>query len=447
MNVRAAAASVILQILKGHSLNDILHDVLVKYTDIRDQRLIQAMSYGVCRWYDRLDEILKQLLLKPLKDKDRDIYCLLLVGLYQLLDMRIPAHAVVAETVAAARDFKKIWAKHLVNAVLRNFIRQESELKKIITINTRACYSHPEWMIEKLKKNWPNDWEAILSANNQHPPFSLRINQCHDTRENYIQRLPDTIKAEIIPLTHSGITLTDPIDVNQLPGFETGEVSVQDGAAQLAAELLEVKPSHRVLDACAAPGGKTTHLLEIISSEASKEKDAKRNKLLAIDSDPNRLQKVRENLLRLKLSAACITADAGDISSWWDGKYFDRILLDAPCSASGVIRRHPDIKLLRRETDIAKLVQAQLRLLEALWEVLAPGGLLVYATCSVFPEENTGVVETFLTSHLSASEKKISANWGRECRVGRQIFPGMHGMDGFYFALLRKMNAARSCYM
>lgn len=438
MNLRAAAARIILQIIKGHSLNDVLPEAFVNYPDDRDQRLIQAISYGVCRWYDRLDEFLKQVLPKPLKDKDRDIHCLLLVGIYQLLEMRIPNHAVVAETVAAVRDFKKLWAKNLVNAVLRNVIRQKPNVEKIIITNTRANYSHPEWMIEKLKKSWPDDWQTILNANNQHPPFSIRVNQCHTTRDEYLLRFSDTVKVETIPFTHAGITLAEPIDVNQLPGFESGDVSVQDGAAQLAAELLEVTPAHRILDACAAPGGKTTHLLEIVSAQDSKIKTSKQNELLAIDSDPKRLQKVQENILRLKLSANCIVADAGDIQSWWDGNYFDRILLDAPCSASGVIRRHPDIKLLRRTTDIAKLVDAQLRLLEALWEVLAPGGLLVYATCSVFPEENTGVVETFLAGHPSVSEEEINANWGKECSVGRQIFPGMHGMDGFYFARLRK---------
>jgi 16S rRNA (cytosine967-C5)-methyltransferase len=438
MNLRTTATRIMLQVIKGHSLNDVLPDALTKYSDMRDQRLIQAISYGVCRWYDRLNEFLKFLLTKPLKDKDQDIHCLLLVGLYQLLEMRIPDHAVVAETVAAVRDFKKIWAKNLVNAVLRNFIRQKSELEKTLSKNIAATYSHPEWMIEKIKTSWPNDWHAILNANNQHPPFSLRVNQCHFTRDDYILRLSAGMSAEIIPFTHTGITLAEPVDVKQLPGFEVGDITVQDGAAQLAAELLEVTPTHRILDACAAPGGKTTHILEIISAASQKLKISQQYPLIAIDSDAGRLQKVQENMLRLKLSANCIAADASDIQSWWDGNLFDRILLDAPCSASGVIRRHPDIKLLRRVTDIAKLVDMQLRLLEALWQVLIPGGLLVYATCSVFPDENTGVLETFLANHPDVTEGKIAAGWGKECTVGRQILPGMHGMDGFYFARLRK---------
>jgi len=438
MNLRTSATHIILQVTKGHSLNDILPTALTCYPDPRDQRLIQALSYGVCRWYHRLNEFLKLLLTKPLKDKDQDIHCLLLVGLYQLLEMRIPPHAAVAETVAAAHDFKKIWAKNLVNAILRNFIRRQSEFENNMNRNEMAYYSHPQWMIEKIKKNWPNDWEIILNANNQYPPFSLRVNQCHYTRDEYMRRLPITMPAEVIPFTHSGITLTTPITIDQLPGFDVGDVSVQDGAAQLAAELLEVVPTHRILDACAAPGGKTTHLLEMVSAASHKLNISKKYELLAIDSDANRLQKINENILRLKLSAKCLVADAADIQGWWDGKLFDRILLDAPCSASGVIRRHPDIKLLRRDTDIAKLVATQLHLLESLWEVLAPEGLLVYATCSVFSEENTGVMETFLTNHPSVNEEKISASWGRECRVGRQILPGMEGMDGFYFARLRK---------
>jgi 16S rRNA (cytosine967-C5)-methyltransferase len=428
MNLRAAAARVIHEVRTGHSLTEALPKVFIKFSEQRDQSLLQAICYGVCRSHERLEAMLKHLLAKPLKEKDLDIHCLLLVGLYQLSDMRIPEHAAVAETVGAVREFKKIWAKNLVNAVLRNFIRQRAEVTAQISNDITALYSHPAWMVKKIKRAWPADWEAILAANNQHPPFSLRVNQRHATRADYLTKLPTTVDAQIIAETFAGITLGTPVDVQQLPGFALGDVSVQDGAAQLAAELLELAPRQRVLDACAAPGGKTAHILEIQPEL----------QLLAIDIDAKRLESVKENLARLQLSAQCIAADVGEIERWWDGQLFERILLDAPCSASGVLRRHPDIKLLRRESDIANLAAIQLKLLNALWAVLAPGGLLVYSTCSVFPEENSDVVQAFLAAHTTVKEQKITASWGRACAVGRQILPGMQGMDGFYFACLRK---------
>jgi 16S rRNA (cytosine967-C5)-methyltransferase len=428
MNLRAMAASVIDEVTKGHSLAEVLPNVLKKCADPRDQSLIQAIVYGVCRWFYRLENILENLLSKPLKEKDHDIYCLLLVGLYQLMDMRVATHAAVAETVAAVNHFKKTWAKQLVNAVLRNFIRRQGELLKKVDQSLVALYSYPDWIINELKKEWFYDWQTILIQGNEHPPFSLRVNQRYMTRDTYLLQLPKNVAATIIPETQSGIALAAPLEVNQLPGFAQGHLSVQDGAAQLAAELLELAPHQRVLDACAAPGGKTTHLLEI---EPSLD-------LLAVDIDANRLQVVKENLTRLKLSAKCVMADVMDLDRFWDGKLFDRILLDAPCSASGVIRRHPDIKLLRRPSDIVKLAETQLRLLETLWTTLMPGGVLLYVTCSIFPEENVSVIQKFLTRHPDVKEDKINAAWGKECAVGRQILPGMHGMDGFYFARLRK---------
>jgi 16S rRNA (cytosine967-C5)-methyltransferase len=459
------ASSNVLKKYPNPALMEPLSNVLKKSLSLRDLSLIQAMVYGVCRWFYRLENIASHLLTKPLKEKDRDIYCLLLVGLYQLIDMRIPEHACVAETVAAASQFKKKWASSLVNAVLRHFIRRREELIKKANQNLIALYSYPEWIITQLKLEWPLDWQTVLMEGNKHPPFSLRVNQRHMTRDAYLLKLSEEtgaviasenqsriqsekisavissknqsriqsekISAVIIPDTQSGIQLSMPLDVTQLPGFAQGEVSVQDGAAQLAAELLELSPHQRVLDACAAPGGKTAHILEI---EPSIE-------LVALDVDPKRLQIVRENLTRLTLSAHCVAADAADLHGFWDGKQFDRILLDAPCSATGVIRRHPDIKLLRRASDIAKLAETQGRLLEALWTTLMPGGLLLYTTCSIFPEENVRVMQRFLATHSNVTEEKIIAAWGKECTIGRQILPGMHGMDGFYFARLRKCKA------
>jgi 16S rRNA (cytosine967-C5)-methyltransferase len=430
MNLRAAAATVICDVLDGASLFDALPNMSAHFSDERDQAFLQAICYGVCRWYFRLDAVVNMLLDKPLKAKDQDIYSLILVGLYQLIDMRVPAHASVAETVAATKDFKKIWAKGLVNAVLRNYQRRAPEINEKIQQNNSAVYSHPDWIIAMMEHDWPEDWKNILIANNQHPPFALRVNAKYHDREEYLQMLAENeLESCIIPETRSGILLKEAVDVQQLPGFSAGYVSVQDGAAQLAAELLRVAPHDRVLDACAAPGGKAMHILELTPELAE---------LIALDNDEVRIQSIQENLQRLNLSARVICADANQVDHWWDGKLFDRILLDAPCSASGVIRRHPDIKLLRKADDIPKLAKEQLRLLTALWPLLKPGGLLVYATCSVFSLENTRVLESFIAATPDVQEEKIKASWGKECAIGRQILPGMQGMDGFYFACLRK---------
>lgn len=430
MNIRAAAASVIYDVIEdGRSLADSLPEMAGLLDDARDRALLQAICFGVCRHFFSLDAIAQKLLDKPLKPKDQNVYALLLVGLYQLIYMRIPAYAAVTETVAATKNFKKIWAKGLINGVLRRYQREAEILNRDLKIE--ATFSHPSWIIERLQKSYPADdvWKQILDANNEHPPFSLRVNQKQISRNQYLEKLTaEGIEAQIIPETQSGVVLTEPMDVKQLPGFASGEVSVQDGAAQLAAELLALAPNQRVLDACAAPGGKTAHILEIEPT----------TECVAVDIDESRLDIVRENLDRLGLSAQCIAADVGKTASWWDGKLFDRILLDAPCSASGVIRRHPDIKLLRRDTDIEALVETQSRLLNALWPLLKPGGLFVYATCSVFPEENVKLLQAFLETNIDAKEEKISSSWGRESAIGKQILPGMHGMDGFYYACLRK---------
>ena len=431
MNIRGVAARVILQVIgEGKSLTESLPPALTRFSEHRDAAFLQALVYGVCRQYYYLAALLEVLLDKPMKSKDQDIYALMLVGLYQLIDMRVPAYAAVAETVEAVNSLKKPWAKNIVNAVLRNFQRREEELHAMLAQNPAAYYAHPEWLIALLEKAWPQEWEDILYENNLPPPFVLRVNARRQSRDEYLEKLRGaSIEAAAIPETGHGILLSEAMDVMELPGFSAGEISVQDGAAQLAAELLQLEPGLLVLDACAAPGGKTTHIAEIAPELAE---------LYALDSDSDRLQIVRENLHRLHLSARCVTSDAANVQQWWDGKLFDRILLDAPCSASGVIRRHPDIKLLRRQSDIPTLAAEQFRLLNALWTTLKVGGLMLYATCSVFPAENTEVLTDFLATHKDAQEEKITAEWGRECSIGRQIFPGMHGMDGFYYALLRK---------
>lgn len=430
MLIRAAAAQVITRVAhQGKSLTEALNEPSSQFKDHRDQALLQAICFGVCRHYFRLTYWLMQLLDKPLKAKDQDIQALLLVGLYQLAEMRIPDYAAVTETVAATQSLGKEWAKNLVNAVLRGYQRRAAVLSNSLHENPEAQYAHPAWFIGKIKKAWPNAWELILQANLVHPPFSLRVNQQQITRENYLNELSaQAMQAAIIPETDAGIVLEKACEVEALPGFLAGQVSVQDGAAQLAATLLQLSPGMRVLDACAAPGGKTAHMLE---SQPWLD-------VVAIDQDETRLDSVKATLRRLRLNATCLANDAKATHQWWDGKPFDRILLDAPCSASGVIRRHPDILLLRQPEDIAGLAEEQSRLLSALWPTLKEGGLLLYATCSIFPQENHKVITAFLTAHPDAQEEKITTSWGVSCHVGKQILPGMHGMDGFYYACLRK---------
>ncbi len=431
-NLRYIAAQVIMAVTEGRSLADCLEPALQPLNDPRDRAFVQALCYGVCRFYYRIDAVLAALLSKPMKAKDVDVHALLCVGLYQLMMMRVPPHAAVTETVNAVAALNKPWARGLVNAILRAYLREAERLMSAFDGDLEATYAHPDWWIGKLQRDWPDDWQHILEANNAHPPMSLRVNARLVTREAYLAQLPD---ATPIPETNTGIILSTPSPVEALPGFADGVVSVQDGAAQLATSLLNLAPGQRVLDACAAPGGKLTHILEVMPDVSA---------IVAVEKDRERLASIQENLQRLNMNAVCIHADAGDVTQWWDGQLFDRILLDAPCSASGVVRRHPDIKLLRQPTDLKALVKEQRYLLEKLWPLLQPGGVLVYATCSVFSEENVGVLSAFLAEHRDALENKIDATWGLACAIGRQILPGMHGMDGFYYAVLQKRGSSVS---
>lgn len=427
MNSRLLAAKIIDDVTDGRSLNDAFEAIANTQVESRDRSFIQAVCYGVCRYYTRLDAILSHLLKKPMHAKDSDVHALLLVGLFQLTHMRVPEHAAVAETVNAAVKLKKPWAKGLVNAILREYVRQADTLQQTLANDEEAQFAHPAWWIKKIKHDWPQDWSNVLSSNNEHPPFSLRVNQSRVSREDYMQRIP-SLSPTSISGTECGIVLPEAVAVERLPGFESGEVSVQDGAAQLAAGLLQLGPGMRVLDACAAPGGKLCHLLEM---------QPRLEVCMAIEKEPSRINSIKDNLSRLCLSADVICADALLVNEWWDGKPFDRILLDAPCSASGVIRRHPDIKLLRQPEDIKTLSATQSALLKALVSLLKPGGLLVYATCSIFPEENHQVIARFLSDNPTIHEEPIQASWGRAMPCGRQILPGEHGMDGFYYACLR----------
>ena len=415
---------------QGESLNSLLAPQLAKLGDPRQRALAQELTFGTLRWCYRLEAVLNRLLKKPLKKKDRDVHALLLVGLYQLLFLEMPPHAAVSETVGVVRQLGKEWAAGLVNGVLRNAQRQYSALLESVDGAASARWSHPDWWIKRLKQDWPQDWQHILEANNQRPPMVLRVNVSRTDRSAYLQQLKQAgIEAKPSPFPDTAIRLEKPVAVDNLPGFSDGLVSVQDGAAQLSASLLNLKSGQRVLDACAAPGGKTGHILESVPDLGA---------VVAIDSDERRLIKVGENLQRLRFNAELLAADAGDPESWWDGEPFDRILLDAPCSASGVVRRHPDIKSLRQAGDLHTLSQQQQRLLNALWPLLASGGILLYVTCSVFKQENSDTLRAFLDGHHDAVELPLRVQWGKALPVGRQMLPGEQGMDGFYFARLTK---------
>lgn len=430
-NIRALTTQLLGQILNdGRSLSQALPHFRNQCQTPQDAAFLQALVYGVLRFYPRLCFICDQLLQKPIKTKEIDLYYLAVIGLYQLMFMSIAPHAIISETVEAARVLNKPWATGLINAILRNFQRQSQTLLSTIHSNEIAHYAHPKWLLETIKSAWPTEWQAILTANNESPPLSLRVNQQKITRDDYLKTLEtEGFPADTILETPAGITLKTAVDITKLPGFNDGLFSVQDGAAQFAAQLLTLKPNLRVLDACAAPGGKTTHILE---------KEPNLQTLVAIDIAPARTTLIQENLSRLHLSATVITADTNKPNIWWDGQLFDRILLDAPCSATGVIRRHPDIKYLRQPNDMVKLALQQKQLLQTLWPLLAPNGLLLYATCSLLPTENSDVINVFLTQEPSAKIVPISLPIGLAQTAGHQILPGQGNLDGFYYALLTK---------
>jgi len=421
------AAKVLTSVIRdGQSLTAALNNTLGVVESDKDRAFIQALCYGVCRNFHRLDYILSQMLDKPLKDLD--VKALALIGLYQLKFMRVKSHAAVSETVLAAR--KKPWAKALINALLRSYLRGQEGFEQKADNVKSALVSHPDWLIQQIEQDWPIQAQQIFQQNNEQPPMALRVNLANISQDQYLQKLRDQgIEAEAVSFCRSAILLNKPAVVDILPGFNEGWVSVQDTAAQLAAELLDVQIGHRVLDVCAAPGGKAAHILE---------HQPKVRELVAVDIDKLRLQRVNDNFQRLKLSAKLIVGDASKPEDWWDGQLFDRILLDVPCSALGVIRRHPDIKLLRRAEDINTLQVLQQRIMTAVWPLLAPGGIMLYATCSILKQENEQQIEAFLATNANAIEVPINADWGLVRRYGRQILTGESAMDGFYYALIRK---------
>ncbi|APU28205.1 16S rRNA (cytosine(967)-C(5))-methyltransferase [Ectopseudomonas alcaliphila JAB1] len=430
MNPRLAAARALTAVLSGKaSLGSSLPPQLDK-VEHHDRALAQDLAFGAARWQPRLQLLADKLLEKPFKAADKDVEALLLIGLYQLLHSRIPEHAAIGETVGCAGALKKPWAKGLLNAVLRRAQREHEALFAELDRDPVLHSAHPRWLQKALKAHWPQHWQAICAANNAHPPLILRVNRRHGSRDAYLNELREAgIEAEPCTFSRDGVRLLQPCDVTTLPGFKDGRVSVQDEAAQLAADLLELAPGQRVLDACAAPGGKTCHLLEV---------EPGLGEVVAVDLEAKRLARVRENLDRLHLKATLIAADGRDTGAWWDGRPFQRILLDAPCSATGVIRRHPDIKLTRKPEDIPALAQLQGELLDALWPTLAPGGILLYATCSVLPTENSETIAAFLARTPDAQEVAIAGEFGLQPAHGRQLLPQLDGHDGFYYAKLIK---------
>ncbi|MDD1506078.1 16S rRNA (cytosine(967)-C(5))-methyltransferase RsmB [Pseudomonas sp. CNPSo 3701] len=434
MNPRLAAARALAAVLDGKaSLGTSLPPLLDK-VEARDRGLAQDLAFGAARWQPRLELIAGKLLRKPFKEGDRDLEALLLVGLYQLFYTRIPAHAAIGETVGCVDKLKKTSAKGLLNAVLRNAQREGDSLIQELDRDPVLHTAHPRWLQKQLKAFWPEHWQAICAANNAHPPLILRVNRRHGSRDDYLARLRQTgFEAEPCTFSRDGIRLLQACDVTLLPGFAEGHVSVQDEAAQLATDLLQLAPGQRVLDACAAPGGKTCHLLEA---------EPALSEVVAVDLEAKRLARVRENLDRLGLEATLIAADGRDTAAWWDGKPFQRILLDAPCSATGVIRRHPDIKLTRKADDIPALATLQGELLDALWPTLEVGGILLYATCSTLPTENTEVIDAFLARTPGARELDIAGPFGLKQPHGRQLLAQQGGHDGFYYAKLIKIAAA-----
>ena len=430
--VRAAAARALVPVITGKGsltgLDD--HQVVT-----RDRALFKALCFGVCRTLPRLEALAGRLLVKPFKARDADVQALLLLGIHQLLYLRVPAHAAVGETAGAARLLGKEWATRVLNGCLRRLQRESGTLQAEVDRDPAVALLHPKWLLKALRQAWPDDWRAVAEANNVPGPMTLRVNRRQGDREAYLDRLAAAgLEARLCAHAPDGITLETPCDVHDLPGFAEGHVSVQDEAAQLATVLLgpvlAPRPGARVLDACCAPGGKTAHLLEVFDID-----------MHAVDSDAERLARVEGTLERLGLGARLAHGDA-TARDWWDGTPFEAILLDAPCSGSGVIRRHPDIKRLRRPSDIKALAALQAKLLDNLWPLLRPGGTLLYATCSVLPEENRDQIAAFLarTPDAQATTPRDVA-WGRPAGEGRQLLPEVDSHDGFFYARLRKADA------
>jgi 16S rRNA (cytosine967-C5)-methyltransferase len=417
---RAQALAILLNLLqKQQPLSQFLQDPnLSPFT--------KTLCFGFARHYVRLVTIADHLVDK--RPKELNIWISLLLGLLQISVLKLPDYAVVQETVALL-PAKQSWAKGFVNAILRRFCREQEAIQQQLASDPDFATMHPTWLVKKIQHAWPTEWQTIITANNNHPPLSLRINLSRISREAYCARLDAAqIVYQLIPYTAAGVIIEHACPIQTLPGFAEGDFSVQDGAAQLSGDLLELQPGLRVLDACCAPGGKLCQMLEL------------EPKLICfgLDVDAKRLQRVQANCNRLGLKPQLLTGDATIIEPWWDDQVFDRILIDAPCSATGIIRRHPDIKLLRTAKEIQNISQIQAQILTTLWPLLAPGGILLYATCSIMPEENNQNIAKFLQHHPDADLDNTPQPWAHSTGFGWQILPGEHTMDGFFYAKIRK---------
>ncbi len=413
----------------GKSLGELLPKAQ-QSLDTRGAAFLQELTFGTVRWSYRLDALLMKLLKKPLRNRDADVRVALWLGLYEAEFMRTPDYAVADSYVRLAKKLGKPWARGLINATIRQFYRDREALLTGLQNDRVAETAHPAWLLDLLTADWPDQLPDIITAGNTRAPLTLRTNRRHLSREQLMQALSDAgIDAREHALANQAILIEGNAQIEQLPGYAEGHFSVQDVAAQLAAQLLAAEPGQRVLDACAAPGGKSGHILELQPTVS----------LVSLDSNASRLERITENLTRLGHHAKTVCADAANPSSWWDGEPFDRILLDAPCSALGVLRRRPDIRRLRRATDIDALAKLQLRLLQSLWPLLASGGRMVYATCSVLRIENEQIISRFLDATDDAGELALPDDWGHACLHGRQILPGQHEADGFYYAILGKV--------
>jgi 16S rRNA (cytosine967-C5)-methyltransferase len=424
----------VLRVLEGQTLDTALADESPLALPDRDRAQVQSLAYGAVRWHHQHEALLERLLDRPLRSRDRILAALLSVGLYQLADPGQPDYAAVSSTVAAARLLGRDRAAGLVNGTLRRYQREAASLGEWMNEVDEARYSHPAWIVQRLRRDWPDHWREILAANQRHPPLWLRVRTGRISLADYQGRLVVELglTGQVLAGAAAALKLDSPVAVGRLPGFAEGLVTVQDAASQLAAPLLGAAPGDRVLDACAAPGGKATHLLETGVLD-----------LTALDSAAGRLDLVRSNLTRLGMTARLVAGDATEPGAWWDGRPFDRILVDAPCSATGVIRRHPDIKLLRRPEDLPALARRQRLMLERLWPLLRPGGRLLYSTCSLFREENGAVVRDFLAARADARLLPLVTGLPLEaCQdgdPGLQLLPGGADTDGFYYALMEKM--------
>jgi 16S rRNA (cytosine967-C5)-methyltransferase len=411
--------------------------IAVAARDLPGRPAIQSLAFGTVRWFFELEACLAQLSSRPDVPPAHEVRALALVGLYQLAHGATPEHAAVSETVEAARELGYPRAARFVNALLRRFQRERGSILAAAHRVREARLAHPEWLLAAFERDWPAEWESIAAAGNEEPPMWLRVNVLRSSRDDYRARLGSVgISSQTSAFALQALRLDKPMDVGSLPGFADGDVSVQDAAAQLAAPFVGAAAGMRVLDACAAPGGKACHLLELAPGLDS---------LVALDIDAARAARIQSNLARQALAAQVVVGDALVPARWWDGRPFDRILLDVPCSGTGVIRRHPDIKILRRPDDIGRFAARQSALLAANFALLAPGGRLVYSSCSVLAAENARVVAAFLAREPEAADVTESARLllpgvlpGRHAGPGWALPSGSADADGFYYACLEK---------